>query len=196
MSLAGACWRPGLATPRESHGFPEENAGQSVKTATSWHSGLDGLSMRSGGVGLRGAQVEFTGRSEGETILYTVSGTFPDFAGAGLWGGEAGGPRDGDPNMLVLSRETNESVVVGESDSPEDTLKVTVLEIRGGKVRLGFEAKKEVPVHRWEVWQRICREDRSTRTSSRPATPAQDLDRWQDDGGNGSRSRAMAMTVA
>jgi len=30
-----------------------------------------------------------------------------------------------------------------------------VLEIRGGKVRLGFEADADVPVHRWEVWERI-----------------------------------------
>jgi carbon storage regulator CsrA len=34
-------------------------------------------------------------------------------------------------------------------------LKVTVLEIDGGKVRLGFEADKDVPIHRWEVWERI-----------------------------------------
>jgi carbon storage regulator CsrA len=35
------------------------------------------------------------------------------------------------------------------------TLKVTVLEIRDGKVRLGFEGDKEIPVHRLEVWERI-----------------------------------------
>jgi carbon storage regulator CsrA len=34
-------------------------------------------------------------------------------------------------------------------------LKVTVLQINDRKVRLGFEADKGVPVHRWEVWQRI-----------------------------------------
>ena len=57
--------------------------------------------------------------------------------------------------MLVLSRKTQESVVVGGSDRVERMLKVTVLEINGGSVRLGFEINKDVPVHRWEVWERI-----------------------------------------
>jgi len=57
--------------------------------------------------------------------------------------------------MLVLSRKTQESVVVGGSDRFERMLKVTVLEIKGGKVRLGFEADADVPVHRSEVWERI-----------------------------------------
>ena len=57
--------------------------------------------------------------------------------------------------MLVLSRKPEESVVIGEPHSFERLLKVTVLEIRGGKVRLGFEASADFPVHRWEVWERI-----------------------------------------
>jgi carbon storage regulator len=57
--------------------------------------------------------------------------------------------------MLVLSRRSQESVIVGGSDGFERTLIVTVLEIKGGCVRLGFDADADVPVHRWEVWQRI-----------------------------------------
>jgi carbon storage regulator len=57
--------------------------------------------------------------------------------------------------MLVLSRKSQESVVVGGSAGFERMLKVTVLEIRGTCVRLGFEADADIPVHRWEVWQRI-----------------------------------------
>jgi len=57
--------------------------------------------------------------------------------------------------MLVLSRKSQESVVVGASEGQEPLLKVTVLEIRGGCVRLGFEAEAVVPVHRLEVWERI-----------------------------------------
>jgi carbon storage regulator len=57
--------------------------------------------------------------------------------------------------MLVLSRKSKESVVVGGSSTFEKLLKVTVLEITEGRVRLGFEADKDVPVHRWEVWERI-----------------------------------------
>ena len=57
--------------------------------------------------------------------------------------------------MLVLTRKSLESVVVGGSAGFERMLKVTVLEIAGSKVRLGFEVDKEVPVHRFEVWERI-----------------------------------------
>jgi carbon storage regulator len=51
--------------------------------------------------------------------------------------------------MLVLSRKMNESIVI------QDHIKVTVVEIRGDKVRLGIEAPREVPVHRMEVWLAI-----------------------------------------
>ncbi|HWY85998.1 MAG TPA: carbon storage regulator [Gemmataceae bacterium] len=57
--------------------------------------------------------------------------------------------------MLVLTRKIQESVLVGGSAGFERMLKVTVLEINGVKVRLGFEVDKEVPVHRAEVWARI-----------------------------------------
>ncbi len=67
--------------------------------------------------------------------------------------------------MLVLSRKHKESVMVGGSDGFERLLKVTVLEIRGGIVKLGFEVDAGVPVHRLEVWERI-------RAGSRPANPA------------------------
>jgi carbon storage regulator len=57
--------------------------------------------------------------------------------------------------MLVLSRKNRESVVVGGSDGFHRLLKVTVLDIRGSHVRLGFEVDADVPVHRSEVWERI-----------------------------------------
>lgn len=57
--------------------------------------------------------------------------------------------------MLVLSRKNQESVVVGGTDGFERLLKVTVLEITRGKVKLGFEVDKDVPVHRWELWEKI-----------------------------------------
>jgi len=57
--------------------------------------------------------------------------------------------------MLILSRKCRESVVVGGSSEFEKLLKVTVLEIREGKVTLGFEVDENVPVHRAEVWRRI-----------------------------------------
>jgi carbon storage regulator CsrA len=57
--------------------------------------------------------------------------------------------------MLVLSRKSRESVVVGGSAGGEPMLKVTVLEIQGGRVKLGFDVDAKVPVHRLEVWERI-----------------------------------------
>jgi len=51
--------------------------------------------------------------------------------------------------MLVLSRKKNESIVIA------DTITVTVVEIRGDKVRLGIEAPRDVPVHRQEVFDAI-----------------------------------------
>ncbi len=56
--------------------------------------------------------------------------------------------------MLVLSRKKNESIVIN------DCVVVTVIEIRGDKVRLGIDAPKEVPVHRREVYDAIKRAER------------------------------------
>ena len=57
--------------------------------------------------------------------------------------------------MLVLSRRSREAVAVGGCEGFEHLLKITVLEIRGASVKLGFEVDTAVSVHRWEVWERI-----------------------------------------
>jgi carbon storage regulator len=57
--------------------------------------------------------------------------------------------------MLVLSRKKNESIVINND------IIVTVVEIRGDKVRLGIVAPKEVPVHRQEVYDAIHGKDSS-----------------------------------
>jgi carbon storage regulator len=51
--------------------------------------------------------------------------------------------------MLVLTRKTNECIII------RDDIVVTVVEIRGDRVRLGIEAPKEVPVHRREIYDKI-----------------------------------------
>ncbi len=56
--------------------------------------------------------------------------------------------------MLVLSRHRDESIMIG------DNVVVTVVDIRGDKVRLGINAPKEIPVHRQEVYEAIQRENR------------------------------------
>ncbi len=53
--------------------------------------------------------------------------------------------------MLVLSRKKNETIMIGTD------IVLTVVDIRGDKVRLGIEAPKEIPVHRGEVYAAICR---------------------------------------
>ena len=56
--------------------------------------------------------------------------------------------------MLVLTRHKDEIIRIG------DDIKVTVLEIRGDKIRLGIDAPPEVQVHREEVYQAIQAERR------------------------------------
>ena len=54
--------------------------------------------------------------------------------------------------MIVLSRKKNESIVINGN------IIVTVIDVRGDKVRLGIEAPREVSVYRQEVWEAVQRE--------------------------------------
>ena len=54
--------------------------------------------------------------------------------------------------MLVLSRHRDESIIIG------DNIVVTIVDIRGDKVRLGIDAPKDIPVHRQEVYNAIQQE--------------------------------------
>jgi carbon storage regulator CsrA len=90
--------------------------------------------------------------------VFLLAGSLPPPT-PGARAGESVSPCQGGSVMLVLTRKSHEAVVVGGSVGFERMLKVTVLEIDRGKVRLGFEVDKEVPVHRWEVWERICAGD-------------------------------------
>ena len=54
--------------------------------------------------------------------------------------------------MLVLSRQRDESIMIG------DDVKITIVDVRGDKVRLGIEAPREVSAHRTEVYEAIQRE--------------------------------------
>lgn len=57
--------------------------------------------------------------------------------------------------MLVLSRQRDQSIMIG------DDVEVKVVDIRGDKVRLGFLARKDVSIHRAEVYEAIKRENRA-----------------------------------
>ncbi|MCA9214626.1 MAG: carbon storage regulator CsrA [Planctomycetales bacterium] len=54
--------------------------------------------------------------------------------------------------MLVLSRHRDESIMIG------DDIVITVVDVRGDKVRLGIDAPTDIPVHRQEVYDAIQRE--------------------------------------
>ena len=77
--------------------------------------------------------------------------------------------------MLVLSRQRDESIMIG------DKVVITIVDIRGDKVRLGIEAPEEIPVHRQEVYEAIKRDgrhsghgcDRDSQASTRSKTNAE-----------------------
>ncbi len=62
--------------------------------------------------------------------------------------------------MLVLSRHRDESIMIG------DDVVITIVDIRGDKVRLGIKAPKEITVHRQEVYDAIKRENEASEESS------------------------------
>lgn len=68
--------------------------------------------------------------------------------------------------MLVLSRKKNESIIIN------DHITITVVEIRGDKVRLGIDAPKDVTVHRREVYEAIQNQGKPR---ANPVGPEADL---------------------
>jgi carbon storage regulator len=62
--------------------------------------------------------------------------------------------------MLVLSRHRDESIMIG------DNIVITVVDVRGDKVRLGIDAPTDIPVHRQEVYDAIQREKNAKKDSS------------------------------
>lgn len=60
--------------------------------------------------------------------------------------------------MLVLRRHKDESVVIDLRKYGAGLLRVSCVDIRGDKTRLGFEAPFDIPVHRQEVFDRVERE--------------------------------------
>jgi carbon storage regulator len=62
--------------------------------------------------------------------------------------------------VLILSRKTNESVVI-----PGQRIEVVVVDIVGDKVRLGFKAPDHIDIYREEIWKDICFEDWNQRSN-------------------------------
>jgi carbon storage regulator len=68
--------------------------------------------------------------------------------------------------MLVLSRHRDESIIIG------DDIVVTVVDIRGDKVRLGIQAPAHISVHRQEIYDAIQREKEEGRSSGSETKPS------------------------
>ena len=67
--------------------------------------------------------------------------------------------------MLVLTRKLGENIRIGES------VKITVLEVRSGQVKLGIDAPPDVKVHREEIYARIQEENRRSAAGGKPTPP-------------------------
>ena len=59
----------------------------------------------------------------------------------------------GDNNMLILTRRTQEAIMIGEN------VEVKILSVKGNQVRIGITAPKDLPVHREEVFHRIQQQE-------------------------------------
>jgi carbon storage regulator len=64
--------------------------------------------------------------------------------------------------MLVLSRQRDESIMIG------DDVEIIIVDVRGDKVRLGITAPKNIPVHRREIYDAIQREKSEKKESQEP----------------------------
>ena len=65
--------------------------------------------------------------------------------------------------MLVLSRQKDESIMIG------DDVEITIVDVRGDKVRLGINAPRNIPVHRKEIYLAIQKEKEENEHQAHPA---------------------------
>ena len=70
--------------------------------------------------------------------------------------------------MLVLSRQRDESIMIG------DNVEITIVDVRGDKVRLGITAPREIPVHRREIYDTIQREKAAAAAAEKSAAEKQE----------------------
>ena len=83
--------------------------------------------------------------------------------------------------MLVLSRQRDETIMIG------DDIEITIVDIRGDKVRLGINAPTHIPVHRKEVYDAIQAENRAA-ANVKPADSDMLAKKDKDRPGQGKKS--------
>lgn len=64
--------------------------------------------------------------------------------------------------MLILTRRVGEKIIIGNAPIEGDNIIVTVLGMKGGQIRVGINAPKNVSVHRQEIYNRIQSENNQT----------------------------------
>ena len=69
----------------------------------------------------------------------------------------------------MLSRQKDESIMIG------DSVRITIVDVRGDKVRIGIEASKDIKIFRTEIYEEIQRQNKQA-----AAPQAQDVDRLKD----------------
>ena len=82
--------------------------------------------------------------------------------------------------MLVLSRQKDQTIIIG------DNIEVTVVDIRGDKVRLGINAPRTISVHRKEVYEAVQREHAQAAAGAPPVAAPGDAHPHGAHAGNGS----------
>src|SRR6185437_10234410 len=87
-------------------------------------------------------------------LAYTFDSSRAANRDGGEGNAEVGGAVRVESSMLVLARQRDETIMIG------DEVEVTVVDIRGDKVRLGLNAPKTIAVHRKEIYDAIRRENR------------------------------------
>ena len=87
-------------------------------------------------------------------------GRLTDAAFTAAFNGQSGVAGRKEPTMLVLSRQRDETIIIG------DDIEVKIVDIRGDKVRLGITAPPRISVHRKEVYDAIQRENQSAASVS------------------------------
>ena len=92
--------------------------------------------------------------------------------------------------MLVLSRQRDETIMIG------DDVEITIVDIRGDKVRLGINAPRHIQVHRKEVYDAIKRENEQAARMGTADVPEvsegrkSNQNKEADDGGDQSQKKA------
>ena len=86
---------------------------------------------------------------------------------------------------VVVARSRNEAIIIG------DDIVVTIVDIRGDRVRLGFDAPVKIPVHRREVYEAIQREKLQVSRLEPPTEPPTDPPQYIEDPGRESQNRQV-----